>query len=213
MRALRKWVPSWGGGVHWAGWSSVAQGDWVFLRLTQESRSGEVAGQPRLVPDSQAHAWVKVQTDQSGCCHVRETLKVWVMSGGRRRPAPVCLCLWSLSGHVKHLPPWLAICWPPLLVGREDQAGTGRARARLVETGMRRGGARTNPLMLMGAARSCKEMWHRRRVTASWEHASQLNWQLFQPPPTVRIHSTTVSCYQTISFVVAFKEARNQIFT
>ena len=21
------------------------------------------------------------------------------MSGGRRRPAPVCLCLWSLSGH------------------------------------------------------------------------------------------------------------------
>ena len=167
MQALGKAVPSWGGDVCWTGWSSVAQGDWVFLRPTQESRSGEVAGRPCLVPNFRARGWVKVQADQSGCCHVREALKVWVMSGGRWRPVPMCFCLWSLSSHVKQLPPWLATCWPPLLVGREDQAGIGRARARLVETGMRRGGAGTNPLMLIRAARSWKEKWNRRGVMAS----------------------------------------------
>lgn len=213
MRALGKWVQSWGGGVCWTGWSSVAQGDWVFLRLTQESRSGKVAGQPHLVSDSRARGRVKVQAYQSGCCHVRETLKVWVMPGGRWRPAPVCFCLWSLSRHVKHLPMWLATCWPPLLVGIEDQAGARRARARLVETDMGRGRTRTDPLMLMGQPGRGRKSDTGGGVTASWEHVSQLHWQLLQPQPTVHIPSMTISCYQTISFVVAFKEARNQIFT
>ena len=39
---------------------------------------------------------------------------------------PVCLCLWSLSGHMKHLPPWLATSGWERGPGR-DWEGQGKA--------------------------------------------------------------------------------------